>query len=425
MKVMNKEQFYSSCEVQDFVRWLGDKLPNLPVSLKIKKSRFVKNGLHKDVRGIESVLSEYQWNGNWEDTKKVISKLKADLRKAIESNDHELCLQACDEILKWGGDRNRNVGAYKFLSSKNDLPAYLNKTAAALTLSVADLNEISSVEMMNSMLTKVHAFNSGDGLPIYDSRVASAIAALVEIYRIDAKKNWVVIPDELKFAAVSSSRCVLSYFKDPLDPGLIMYDTQLWTKAKIQLGWLMQLILEKKPDIFSNECSLSERMHAFEAALFMIGYNSSSILDDVGFSEVEQEEIAKKIFKGYLSKNSWNVQACDEIFTLKKSKSFYYADDEVAYHFWTGDKKSYGFVRKELVEKFIAYLVDKKSVKLGADMTKKYEAGEVSLGLWLVENKVMPTRRYASHLAAILVHEEKIRRCKDSKSIVLMPVDIN
>lgn len=34
-----------------------------------------------------------------------------------------------------------------------------------------------AVQLMNSMLTKVHAFYSAEGLTIYDSRVSAATAA--------------------------------------------------------------------------------------------------------------------------------------------------------------------------------------------------------------------------------------------------------
>jgi hypothetical protein len=77
-------------------------------------------------------------------------------------------------------------GAVPFLrelADQNTLLAYLAATRADLALSTAQLGAPLHVKKMNSMLTKVHAMASEDGLPIYDSRVAAAIAALVEVWR--------------------------------------------------------------------------------------------------------------------------------------------------------------------------------------------------------------------------------------------------
>lgn len=47
-----------------------------------------------------------------------------------------------------------------------------------------------------------------------------------------------------------------------------------WASAKVRLGWIMESILEKPPKLFSD-CrpapSLADRMHSFEASLFMVG----------------------------------------------------------------------------------------------------------------------------------------------------------
>ncbi|WP_141755289.1 hypothetical protein [Burkholderia plantarii] len=42
-----------------------------------------------------------------------------------------------------------------------------------------------------------------DGLPIYDSRVAAAIASLVELFRLQCRPRWQAIPDELPFPTMA------------------------------------------------------------------------------------------------------------------------------------------------------------------------------------------------------------------------------
>jgi hypothetical protein len=65
---------------------------------------------------------------------------------------------------------------------------------------------------------------------------------------------------------------------DAMLPGVMSYEpsyeartARSWSEAKIRLGWLMQRILADAPGLFKG--SMPERMHAFEASLFMIGYD--------------------------------------------------------------------------------------------------------------------------------------------------------
>lgn len=64
------------------------------------------------------------------------------------------------------------------------------------------------IEEMNSMLTKVHAFFALDGLPIYNSRVAAAIATLIELWRTESGRIQQTLPDPLKFPALSKAHSV-------------------------------------------------------------------------------------------------------------------------------------------------------------------------------------------------------------------------
>lgn len=95
-------------------------------------------------------------------------------------------LSACKRILVWGGDRRPTEGALPLLEAQQDLLGYLHAVKASLSLDTAVVppgGTFPTVLAMNSMLTKVHAFISADGLPIYDSRVAGAAASLVEAWR--------------------------------------------------------------------------------------------------------------------------------------------------------------------------------------------------------------------------------------------------
>lgn len=287
---MNKQAFLADPDVEDFLRWLTRELPRLKVHLDIKRSRFVPSGVNVEVTGLQNVLPHYAWkshgmaNGDWADTKTHLAALADALRSAVQRDSDPDTLVACREILRWGGNRNWNTGAYPFLSARaasGVLCQYLKDTGAAFALDTADVDAIVQPgEMLNSMLTKVHALYAEDGLPIYDSRVAAAIASLVEMWRLATGKSGDPLPVPLTFPATTASRTVRGLFPHARSPGVMAYGAPetagQWASAKVRLGWIMESILWKMPSLLSNCCtapSLADRMHAFEASLFMVGYD--------------------------------------------------------------------------------------------------------------------------------------------------------
>lgn len=285
---MNKQAFLADKDVDDFLAWLARELPRLKVRLDIKRSRFVPSGLKGDVTGLESVLAHYTWkshgmaSGNWAEASAHLTNLAHRLRDAVQRDSAPDTLDACRDILQWGGNRNWNTGAYPFLSARaaaGVLCQYLKDTGAAFALDTADVDAlVPPVETLNSMLTKVHALYADDGLPIYDSRVAAAIASLVEIWRMATGKDGDPLPAQLVFPATTASRTVRSIFPHARSPGVIAYGAPetagQWASAKVRLGWVMENVLVRLPELFAECCpaaSLAERMHAFEASMFMVG----------------------------------------------------------------------------------------------------------------------------------------------------------
>ena len=158
---------------------------------------------------------------------------------------------------------------------------YLRDAGDAFALDTADVDAIvPPVELLNSMLTKVHALYAADGLPIYDSRVAAAIASLVEMWRVATGKSGDPLPAMLAFPATAASRTVRGLFPHANAPGVMAYGTPetagQWASAKVRLAWIMESVLGRLPELFTGCCpvpSPADRIHAFEASLFMVGYN--------------------------------------------------------------------------------------------------------------------------------------------------------
>jgi len=252
--------------------------------------------------GLNAVIEEYKWVAQWNSaqgqvtsscwpsTVNSLGQLALALRTALDTPSDASAFDACVSIFAWGGERNVSVGARPFLQSKLDTPNglcdYLNRVRASVTLASADLANLGAVEQMNSMLTKVYALASTDGLPIYDSRVAAAMACLVEIYRHNNCLNWTVVPDFLMFPGIpedgkNSRRHVGALQQGKMlvaTPGVIRYldpkRATRWISAAVRLGWVINAVLSRKPDLLAQQTS---RMHAFEACLFMIGYDVSCL----------------------------------------------------------------------------------------------------------------------------------------------------
>lgn len=284
---MNRDQFLNNDHVLGFLDWVVPHLESLKVNLVITSSHFVPGGVNIKATGIEAVTDHYMWksvgmdSGDWEVTQKHCSQLAKDIQDAVENDHHSGALDAAWRVIQWGGG-SRGKGAYKFLSElDNDLIPYLKRTKEAFTLATADTEKICfSIKNMNAMQSKVHAFLAMDGLPIYDSRVAVAIATFVEAWRRGNVPAQIGIPEPLHFPSLNprnKERIDISRkFPDAVKPKRLNSGAKsilLWSDAMIRLGWLMEKILDDHPDIFKHYDTLPARMRSLEAALFMVGYD--------------------------------------------------------------------------------------------------------------------------------------------------------
>lgn len=292
---MNRSQFLADPDVIAFINWLALRLPTLPVRLSVPfHPRYVpvKGGVSANLIGVDAVTTAYMWratgmtNGDWPTTQTHCSALAQMIRTAVVNGDPVATLQSAWKIIEWGGG-NQSTGAFVFLDRMQArVVPYLRTTESVFRLATADTGMlVPPVEQMNAMLTKVHAFLATDGLPIYDSRVAAAIATLVEMWRRATLPSHTLpatpIPVALNFPSLSSRgkrrRTVAIKFHDAVLPkhlqGYTTSTARAWSCAKIRLGWLMEALLCKQSAVYASVGALSDRMRALEAALFMIGYD--------------------------------------------------------------------------------------------------------------------------------------------------------
>lgn len=413
---MNLSTFNADPAVIDFSDWLASKAHSIKIDLEIRKSRFVPAKIRKSAHGFDQVLSLYQWAGDWPQTCATLAGLSSNLKTAVASGNEATTLKACKDILAWGGNRSFSVGAYPFLDDlhkKSQLCDYIRATGSAFILASANTASIAPpVTRMNSMLTKVHALYADDGLPIYDSRVAAAIASLVELWRDMNGLCSNGLPQALIFPATLPTRTVTRLFPCAQNPGVMAYGASgtaaEWSGAKIRLGWLLQLVLSKNPSLFKHMASMPEKMRAFEACLFMIGYDVMC-LDHPRAPGRHQTDLRR-------SKSTKIPEARSETpsaETPKRTIGTLKTPDEGAI-IYTGSIESgirfeWGKMRwieltPEQIEDIQAEFSGSANVPLGA--SENLPRPVDSFGQWLEDNG-WSSARWASAIAAIL-HEEGI-----------------
>lgn len=284
---MQRSEFLAQPDVHDFIEWLVVHLPQVPVTLSFAKSQFVPGGLQRQVQGLEAVLANYCWKAQWvepgsgqvvesrgwADTRASLQRLRQGLLAALQSNDEARTFDYCLAVLKWGGVR----GAIVFLRElmmRGRLVAYLKACQPLFALegqqALGDLNE-RSIQRFDAGLTKIHALLDDSGSPIYDSRVGAAIAMLYGQYRQQAGARAVLnFPSGGARGRQIRNPGALGFASAPqfFTRGV---SRQAWAQAQVQLGWIIRATLERGP-LFAPG-TIAERAHAFEAALFMLGYD--------------------------------------------------------------------------------------------------------------------------------------------------------
>lgn len=413
---MDRNTFLALLDVQAFLNWLSIKFGTIQICLNIAQSRFVTRPIIAQVTGIENVLPFYLWRstgmhvGNWLETKARLTELSNLLRNEVNRGDNNATLQRCRDILTWGGNRNWNVGAYPFLngmSREGALCEYLQNTGNAFSLANANTTVLCPpVGRMNAMLSKVHALYSTDGLPIYDSRVAAAIASLVEVWRDSTGNAGAPLHAALTFPATLRSRTVLRRLPHATHPGVMTYGAPntcaQWSSAKVRLGWIMERFLEQHETLFVECCqnpTLADRMHAFEASLFMIGYNVTCLNYELG---VRAQPPYGRAFKSLVPEPFSRAIATKTALPLSGRGTPVNFSGSLE----TGFDVQWGSLHFVLEPDFLVALQGefdgREGVPLGANMTGTVPAD--SLGQWIA-NEGWPSRRFVSAIAAVLVAE--------------------
>ena len=291
---MTRDDFLKQDDVRGFIDWLAAELPVMPFHLKMARSRFVPGGLDVLATGLEAVLGHYVWStrwtdahgkavvsGNWHETRASLGQLRGWLKTAIARQDEDQALAACLAILEWGGVRGAIV-FLKRLHAQDRLVAYFKRLAPLMSLnSDASLDELDtdSVERFDAGLTKIHALFDDSGSPIYDSRVGAAMAMLYAQYRSQAgkklaKKHCLAFPSgAARGKQIRNPKGIDSGFAGAPQFFGKAVSCQDWAQWQVKLGWILRAVLEQCDWFKADGADMAARCHAFEACLFMLGYD--------------------------------------------------------------------------------------------------------------------------------------------------------
>lgn len=316
---MTKTDFLETKDVATFVNWLVERLPGFSFRLRFSPSRYVPGGLVADASGLEQVLHHYMWraswtdgatsvqSGNWATTRRSLQRLREKLQTARNTGDEEAMLEACFAVLEWGGVASAKPFLRRKASSR-ELVDYMRAAKDALDLDAGKgkdqdkgLGGIDgvTVERFDAGLTKIHALLDTTGLPIYDSRVGAAIAMFYALYRAERGQDALPAFAQLRFPSGSARG---SQVRNPGDisrelPSAPQFYTARvshvsWAQSQVKLGWIIQAVL-KRTDWFSDIADgLAARAHAFEAAMFMVGYDLRCLSTEALATPLAPEPVA-------------------------------------------------------------------------------------------------------------------------------------
>ncbi|SOE97711.1 hypothetical protein SAMN05414139_10868 [Burkholderia sp. D7] len=315
---MNRHDFLKQPDVDAFIDWLANTLATMRVALHVAESPYNPVRIDHAAVGVEDVLRHYCWKASWKDarsgetvrssdwssTRQSLARLSEWLRETVSSGDDDAACLAAKQVLYWGGVR----GAIPFverLTRERRLCAYIGELAPLFALDgdqqITVLNR-TNVERFDAGLTKIHALLDITGSPIYDSRVGAAFAMLYALFRAQRGAPQDQTFEPLRFPSGPARGAQI---RDPGRLGMTrapqFYTSRVsdedWARWQLKAGWIICAVLEKTT-LFADEgtglSDLASRAHAFEASMFMLGYDLRNLQGGLSETDPGVPPVGKK-----------------------------------------------------------------------------------------------------------------------------------
>ena len=266
---MNQGEFLASADVQRFVEWAGH-LVRGEWSLTHQWTTQERYGGNFSCGNLYEAYRSYSWHHlSIDQTMEFFDDRREEL-EAVGSiatyDDKRKFLDIAKKIaVDWGGSNTLNLNSLRNWGgiTPAKFQQHIDEIKQKLDPAKADTKDLPASLRMGAGFSKIYSALI-PGLPIYDSRVACALACLVGLYCQDRELSSAPSLLELgrpKGRDSGGSRC------EPT----IRHDEQLkYAKANLQFAWLMQALVADPGD-FGNLPG-SRRVDALQSALFMLGY---------------------------------------------------------------------------------------------------------------------------------------------------------
>ena len=292
---MNKFNYLSDPYLQNFISWLEDRIDTH--NSLIHKYEILKTKKKWKCNSIFNAFENYEWSfkyldsvdnakvsGNtFEESCIYMDKLSIGLRESVDSKNEELCHFYCLAILEWGGRRvfNGNKSKIEELYLENRLTKYFEKMKSFLNPKTFDTTHLNNTKdigkfYMNSGFTKIYSLLLNDFI-IYDGRVGAALGLLVRQFCIENEIPH--IPSSLLFAYGDAGKTKSATGLNRRDPSCELYQFQnlrsnsdRHIENNQKANWLLREVLNNSKSKF-KDLEEKRQLRAFEAALFMIGYD--------------------------------------------------------------------------------------------------------------------------------------------------------
>ena len=262
---MNKEAYLAEGNVDQFVEWAGHLVRGewgLEHTWKGKGPEFRCSSLYE-------AFQSYRWPNSVNGDRFIDTVRKFDrFRQQFESvgiisdkDDQVRFIANAKAVAGWGGIHRLKFDDWDLMTPSH-LQAHIEYVKSKLDPACADTDNLRRIRM-SSGFSKIYAALI-PGFPIYDSRVACALACLVRLYCRQA--NLSTTPSLLElgmpdYQGNRGGRC---------NPSIRRDQNEKYAKANLQFAWLMQGLVAEPGEFADVPKHL--RMHALQSALFMLGY---------------------------------------------------------------------------------------------------------------------------------------------------------
>lgn len=269
---MNRSDYLKTPDVIAFLEWAEPFVTGeCPIdhtwnSPKWKTRHYAK--LFDAYRGYEWKFSvDLPDNGRSEgkcynETVAFLNTQKEQLQKSRKREDNAGFVKAADAVLRWG-----HVYQSQALSGLGEeAMSHLTANVDRLDPARADLDGFAGLKPMSAGFSKLYALLVPD-FPIFDSRVACALASLVRLFCHE--QSLEAVPETLKIdvpqdrATVTRDPSCKHFRFERISSG----STTRYARSNVMAAWLLGKLARHSP--FSAQ---SDPLHALQSAMFMVGY---------------------------------------------------------------------------------------------------------------------------------------------------------